>query len=101
MHITVNSSAFNLPLDVPNGLPQIFLEGPLLAGTPEIFDGITQIEGHVFDDGDALDSARVRVVMFRVINFLLAQDSTLRTVTSVVVIEGVPYHTLGQEGWNG
>jgi hypothetical protein len=69
----------DFPLDVPNRLPEIFLERPLLAGPPEVFDGVAQVEAHVLDDGDRFYAAGVRVVMAGVVDSVFGHGEDVAT----------------------
>jgi hypothetical protein len=51
------------PVDVPDSLVQILDCIMFEICTPDIFDGVTQTEPHVFCDPDALNTARVRCVV--------------------------------------
>lgn len=56
--------AFDFTLDVPAGFAQVFYWGfGFEASTPDVFDGVAEIEVEVFGDLDALDSGRVGLVV--------------------------------------
>ncbi len=71
--VLILAKSFNLTMDIPFCLAQTFYRCSLVRSAPNIFDGIATIEGHMLDNSNALHTARMRVVMVRVINcfFLL------------------------------
>lgn len=58
------AKALKLSIEVPDGLLQILTDGVrLLPSSPDVLDGVSQVEAHVLDDIDALDARRVAGIM--------------------------------------
>ena len=66
----------DLLVEIPDRLFQVFDEIALVAGTPHILDGVTEVETHVLGYIDAFDCPsafafrRNRLIMGRVINHI-------------------------------
>ena len=59
---------FDLALDIPSGLFEILDLAVLLAGSPDVFDGVPPAEVKMLGDCDALDAARVALVVRRMVD---------------------------------
>jgi hypothetical protein len=55
-------------LDIPSGLFEIFNLAVLLAGSPDVFDGVASAEVKMLGDCDALDAARVALIVRRMVD---------------------------------
>lgn len=59
---------FDLALDIPSGLFEILDLAVLLAGSPDVFDGVASAEVKMLGDCDALDAARVALIVRRMVD---------------------------------
>ena len=58
----------DLSLDIPSGFFEILDLAVLLAGPPDVFDGIAPAEVKMLGDCDTLDAARVALVVRRMVD---------------------------------
>ena len=60
--------SLDLAVDIPSGLFEILDLAVLLAGSPDVFDGVAPAEVEMLGDCDTLDAARVAFVVRRMVD---------------------------------
>jgi hypothetical protein len=69
-------SPFDFALDVPERFFEVLLGAVVLeVGAPDVFDGVAEVEAHVFGDLDTLDAGWVRCVVLWLVDLVGVVES--------------------------
>lgn len=65
----------DFPIDIPSGFPQVFQDGARVfeSSTPNVLDGVAEVESHPLNHIDAFEAGRMRGVVLGMVYVVVAQ----------------------------